>query len=254
MVKIIEGEKPTSGNNLCVGSLTHTSIGVPEEELAVGKVLTIKGEEWNVVGRFDANGSAVDSEFLADSKDIERVYKRSGHSAVVLKIAKVGDVPVLTQSLNSRMDIQVKAIPEQEYYRGLAEGFERVIFLAVMLAVIAMTGGLVSGMNTMYASVLGRVREIGTLKTLGFSPGSIIKSFLVESVLIAVVGGVVGCAAAWQVNGLQAKVAQGAMQLTIDNTALIVGMCVAVFIGIMGALVPARKGASMKIPDALAAL
>ncbi|MHC4841357.1 MAG: ABC transporter permease [Planctomycetota bacterium] len=254
MVKIIDGEGPTSGNNVAVGALTHTSIGVPREDLAIGKELTLKGEKWTVVGHFEANGSAIDSEFLADLKDIERVYKRSSFSAVTLKIDKAGDVPLLTQSLNSRMDIQVKAVPEQEYYRGLSEGFERVIFLAVLLAVIAMTGGLVSGMNTMYASVLGRVREIGTLKTLGFSPGSIIKSFLVESVLIAVLGGVIGCAVAWQINGLQAKVAQGAMQLHINNQALIVGMSVAVLIGIMGALIPARKGANMKIPDALAAL
>ncbi|MDC1142340.1 ABC transporter permease [Planctomycetota bacterium] len=253
MAKIIEGEKPSNGRKVVVGALTHTAIGVAKEDLAIGKTIEMKNEPWEIVGHFDANGSAMDSEFIADLGDIMASYSRNSYSSVVLKLNSMGDIPLLTSSLNSRMDIQVKAVPEQEYYSGLSEGFERIIFLAVMLAVIAMVGGLVSGMNTMYASVLGRIREIGTLKTLGFSPESIIKSFLVESVLIAVVGGVIGCAVAWQVNGLQAKVAQGALTLHIDQYALIAGMSVAVAIGILGALVPARKGAIMRIPDALAA-
>ncbi|MEE9311885.1 MAG: FtsX-like permease family protein [Planctomycetota bacterium] len=271
-LKITDGKMPSAGRKVIIGSLVHKTIGVPVEELAIGNKIIFgltanakrkmeaqgkkqdKSDWWEIVGHFNAGGSALDSEIIANLDDIKAVFSRASFSSVVLKLNRAGDMQLLANSLNSRQDIQVTAVPEQEYYRGLAEGFERVIYLAVMLAVIAMIGGLVSGMNTMYASVLGRVREIGTLKTLGFSPGAIIKSFLVESVLIAVIGGLLGCLAAWQVNGLQAKVAQGAMELHIDEYALAAGMCVAIFIGVMGALIPARKGARMKIPDALAAL
>lgn len=160
-------------------------------------------------------------------------------------------MPLLVRSLNNRNDIQVQAVAEQEYYASLAEGFDRIIFLAVFLAVIAGIGGLVSGMNTMYASVLGRIREIGTLKTIGYGPGAIVRSFVIESVAIALVGGAIGAVVALQANGISAKFAKGAVSLTIDHWALVAGGVVALVIGICGALPPALKGARMEIPAAL---
>lgn len=250
-LRIVEGEKAASPRKLMVGSLAHASMGVPAELLAIGKELEFGGETWTIVGRFDAGGTAMDSELLADLNDVMALYNRKTYSAALIKLQNPGEVPLLVRSLNNRNDIQVQAVAEQEYYASLAEGFDRIIFLAVFLAVIAGIGGLVSGMNTMYASVLGRIREIGTLKTIGYGPGAIVRSFVIESVAIALVGGAIGAAVALQANGISAKFAKGAVNLTIDHWAMIAGGVVALVIGICGALPPALKGARMEIPAAL---
>ncbi|MCB9936433.1 MAG: FtsX-like permease family protein [Planctomycetes bacterium] len=250
-LRLTEGEKAASPRKLMVGSLAHASLGVPAELLAVGKELEFGGETWTIVGRFDAGGTAMDSELVADLNDVMALYNRDTYSAALIKLQNPGEVPLLVRSLNNRNDIQVQAVAEREYYASLAEGFDRIIFLAVFLAVIAGIGGLVSGMNTMYASVLGRIREIGTLKTLGYGPGAIVRSFVIESVAIAVVGGAIGAVVALQANGISAKFAKGAVNLTIDHWAMIAGGIVALVIGVCGALPPALKGARMEIPAAL---
>lgn len=250
-LRLVEGEMPSSGRKLMVGALTHTSMGVPIELLSVGSELQFGDETWTIVGRFDAGGTSMDSEILADLNDVMALFARDTYSAALIKLQNPDELPVLVRSLNNRNDIQVQAVAEREYYASLAEGFDRIIFLAVFLAIIAAVGGLVSGMNTMYASVLGRIREIGTLKILGYGPGAIVRSFVVESVAIALVGGVIGAAVALQANGISAKFAKGAVNLTIDHWALIAGAAVALFIGICGALPPALKGARMEIPAAL---
>lgn len=251
LVRIVEGEPPSSGRKLAVGALTHTALGVPRDSLAVGNQLQLANESWDIVGRFDASGTAMDSEILINLNDSMAAFSRDTYSAALIKLESESEVPALIQSLNNRNDIQVKAVAEREYYRDLAEGFERIIILAVFLAVIATIGGLVSGMNTMYASVLGRIREIGTLKTLGYPPKDIVQSFVLESTAIALVGGAIGMAVAWQANGISTKFNKGAFTITVDEWALLAGLVVALVIGVFGALLPAIKGARMKIPDAL---
>jgi len=250
-LRIVHGTKPSSGRNIMVGALTHTALGIPREALAVGSEIEFEGEKWQIVGHFDAGGTAMDSEILADLNDVMALYVRDTYSAALIKLRDSSEVPALLRSLNSRNDIQVRAVAEQEYYRQLAEGFDRVIFMAVLLAVIAAIGGLVSGMSTMYASVQGRMREIGTLKTLGYSPGAIVRSFVVESVAICLIGAAIGGAIALQADGASAKFLRGAVSLTVDHRALLAGSAVAVVIGLCGALPPAVKGARMAIREAL---
>lgn len=251
LVRMVRGDPPASGRKVAVGTLTHTALGVPRGELEIGNELVINGEKWEIVGHFDAGGTAMESEILMDLNDSMAVFVRDSYSGALIKVQHEGEIPALIQSLNNRNDIQVKAVAEQEYYRDLAEGFERIILLAVFLAVIATIGGLVSGMNTMYASVLGRIREIGTLKTLGYPPRDIVQSFVLESTAIALVGGAIGMAVAWQANGISTKFNKGAFSITVDEWALLAGLVVALVIGVFGALLPAIKGAKMKIPDAL---
>lgn len=251
MLRMVEGDPPSPGRKIAVGSLAHTALGVPKESLDIGSELLISDDTWTVVGRFDASGTAMDSEILMDVNESMAAFVRESYSTALVKVEHEGDVPALIQSLNGRNDIQLKAIPEREYYQALAEGFERIIFLAVFMAVIATIGGLVSGMNTMYASVLGRIREIGTLKTLGFPPNDIVQSFVLESTALAIAGGAIGMALAWQANGISTKFNKGAFTITVDEWALLAGLVVALVIGIFGALFPALKGARMKIPDAL---
>lgn len=250
-LQMVEGSVPSSGRKVAVGETTWAALGVPKQALYVGAELTFQNEKWVIAGRFSAGGGALDSEILADLGDIMAVFKRDSFSSVTIKLAHAGDVHPLAVALNGRNDIQVKAVEEREYYRSLAEGFERVILLAVGMAIIAGVGGLVSGMNTMYASVLSRVREIGTLKVLGYSSGDVVQSFVAESLAIAALGGVLGCAAGWFANGFSTRFATGAFSIVVDSATLGAGLTVAAMIGVLGALPPALKGSRMPITAAL---
>lgn len=145
----------------------------------------------------------------------------------------------------------MKASSEKEYYREYAEGTGRIILLAVAMSIIAAIGGLVGGMNTMYASVLSRVREIATLQVLGFTRKDVIVCFVIESLILSLAGCVIGCAAGLGINGLPTKLAMGAFALEVDWTALCGGAGIALFIGVIGALPPALRAVRMKIPEAL---
>jgi putative ABC transport system permease protein len=103
----------------------------------------------------------------------------------------------------------------------------------------------------MYASVLGRVREIGTLRTLGFSRLDVIVSFVIESLIIAIPGGIVGCAAGSLVNGLQTRLMMGAFAMKVDAFVIAGGMLIAVAIGVIGAIPPALRATRLKITDSL---
>lgn len=250
-LKIVEGDPPSPGRRVIVGELAHATLGVPKEALAIGAELAFQNETWTVVGRFSADGSAQDSEILADLNDVMAVFNRDSYSSVLLKVGDLSDVEPLIQSLNSRNDVIVKAVSEADYYRELQEGYQRIIFLAIAMAVIASVGGLVSGMNTMYASVLGRIREIGTLKVLGFGGSDIVLSFVLESLLIAAIGGVLGCGAAFAANGIPTKFAMSAFSVRVDEVAVGAGMGVAALIGLVGALPPSWRGVRMAITASL---
>jgi len=179
------------------------------------------------------------------------VYKRSGYSTAVFTAASVLEVPLLIKTLNQRNDIQIKAIREVDYYASLAEGYERVIALAVALALIVGIGGIVSGTNTMYAAVLARIRELGTLRVLGFGPGLVVFVVLAESMALAAVGGGAGLGLAHFVDGFSARLAGSTLTLVIDHVAMISGGAVALAIGLIGALIPAWRAARIPLTAAL---
>lgn len=248
---LIEGEKPAAGRKVAVGSLVHTALRMNAADLALGKVIEFQNEKWTIVGRFSAGGTALDSEILADLSDVMAVFKRQSYSTAVFTAASVAEVPVLIKTLNQRNDIQIKAIRETDYYASLAEGYERVIALAVALAVIVGIGGVVSGTNTMYAAVLSRIRELGTLRVLGFGPALVVFVVLAESMALAIAGGAVGLGVAQWVNGFSARLAGSTLTLVIDEVAVASGGAVALAIGLIGALIPAWRAARIPLTAAL---
>lgn len=250
-IRLEEGVTFGPGRNIIVGNLAHAALGVPKEALAVGKTVKFEQFEWTIVGRFTAGKTAVESLFIADLSDMLAAFKRTKYSSVTFQAADPSIVEAAVARLNAKTDIKVKAFTEEAYYGEMASGTQRIVMLAFAMAVIATIGGLVSGMNTMYAAVMGRIREIGTLKVQGFGAGDILAAVLVESLLIAGLGALIGCALATLVNGLTVKVSAGAAAMIVDEQAIIGGTLVAVVVGVVGALPPGIKGVRMKIVDAL---
>jgi putative ABC transport system permease protein len=250
-LRMIAGEAPTGGRNVAVGELAAAALRVPPENLAIGREITFEGEVWRITGRFTTGGTAMDGEIMANLGDVMAVLNRDSYSSVVARAASRSDVTPLVIALNGRNDIQFKAVPETEYYRAMSEGYQRVILLVVLVSIMATVGGLVSGLNTMYASVLGRMREIGSLKVMGFSNGAILRSIVVESLVLALVGAAAGCALAWPVDGMGARFTSSALRVTVDAWAIGGGVLIAVVIGVTGALIPSITGLRSTITSAL---
>ncbi|MCI0348837.1 MAG: ABC transporter permease, partial [Acidobacteriales bacterium] len=154
---------------------------------------------------------------------------------------------------------QLRARTEPEYYREQTKTAGPIQIFGTCLAAIMSIGAAFSAMNTMYASVGARTREIGTLRVLGFSRGAIYLSFMVESIVVAVTGGVLGCLLSFPMNGIAtgtfnwATFAEVAFEFRISVGLLIAGMVFALAMGVLGGFLPARWAARRPVLDALRA-
>src|SRR5229473_1732582 len=161
-------------------------------ELSVGSTFRYGRRNWTVVGIFADRGSALESEFWADLDVIQQDARfENGFSSfhVVLKPASADN---FRAALSNDSRLTVDAMSERQFYSDQAKVADRLRTLVLLVGIIVGTGAAFGGMNTMYAAVARRTREVGVLRTLGFSRGSVMTSFLVESVILAIAGGVAG--------------------------------------------------------------
>ncbi|MGH7339404.1 MAG: ABC transporter permease, partial [Candidatus Rokuibacteriota bacterium] len=147
---------------------------------------------WTVVGVFDSDGKAFDSEIWADVADVQDDTRRTGYSGVRLTIDPGTDFATLKQRIEHDGRFTLEAKPETDYYREQADTTQTLYVLVLTLAVIMATGAVFGALNTMYAAVASRTAEIGTLRALGFGRGAILRSFLGESLALAGVGFLAG--------------------------------------------------------------
>jgi putative ABC transport system permease protein len=224
----------------------------------VGHRLRIGGSEWQVVGSMDAGGSAVDSEVFADLNVVSNYFHRPEQlSSVLLRATDQGSLPQLIQSLNNDRRLNVNAQTEKAYYRAQAASGAPLEHLGVLVALIMSVGSAFQAMNTMYAAVSRRSREIGTLRVLGFSRRSLLLSFLIESLLLAGLGGVLACLLALPLNfvttaiGNFSTMSETAFQFHVGPLAILIGIVFAVFMGAVGGFLPARNAARKQILKAL---
>ncbi len=165
--------------------------------------------------------------------------------------------PSLARRIESDKDLQVRVLPETEYYREQTKTAGPIQFLGAFLATIMSIGAAFSAMNTMYATVGSRTREIGTLRVLGFKRRDIYVSFLLESILLALIGGVLGCLLSLPLNGIATGTfswttfAEVAFEFRITIGLLAGGMAFALVMGVLGGLLPARLAARKPVLDAL---
>jgi putative ABC transport system permease protein len=156
--------------------------------------------------------------------------------------------------------LSLKVVSETDYYREQTQSAELFRFLASFLAVIMSVGAAFAAMNTMYAAVGARTREIGTLRVLGFRRSQIYMSFLLESVVLALLGGVVGCVISLPLNLLssgtfsQTTFAEVAFQFRVTPLMMAKGIAFALVMGVLGGLLPARLAARKPVLDALRAV
>lgn len=256
-LRITEGRTFRPGSaEVIVGS----SIAQRFEGAAVGSLLRFGGREWRVVGLFEAKGSAYDSEVWTDADQLLQSFRRNAWSAVVARLADPAALQVMKTRLENdpRLTLDVKA--EREFFEDQSKALSNFIsYLGLTLSVIFSVGAMIGAMITMYAAVANRTGEIGTLRALGFRRTSILATFLLEAVLLGIVGGIAGLMLASLMQFIHISTlnwqsfSELAFSFTLTPRIIVTSMLFAVLMGVIGGFLPAVRAARLSIVDALRA-
>jgi putative ABC transport system permease protein len=257
-VQLTDGRLPAAGQDeVLVGSLAHLKLGVPVTELAVGRTLKIEGRDWTISGRLVAPHSVIEAEVWMPLTDLKQITKRDTDSCVVATLgtgpnaAEVADVQAFCRQ---RLDLEITSMSEAEYYGRLAAFFAPIRIVTWVTAGLMALGGLLGGLNTMYAAFASRVRELGMLQCLGYRRAAIVVSLVQESCLAAASGAVVAAMVALaMLDGVAVQFSMGAFGLRIDAPVLAIGLLAGVLLGVLGALPPAVRCLRLPIPESLKA-
>lgn len=230
---LIEGRLPGPGE-VIVGRLAGAQMGAPEGALAVGAPLELEGQEWTVVGRFEAPGTTLESEIWTPIGPMRGVVQREDDSVVFLKLERP-DMSELELFVTNRQDLALIATSATDYYQTLTAYFAPIQGLAWALAFLIAAAALFSGANTLNASVQDRIRELAVLRTMGYSGLALARSLTEESVLLAAAGGLLGVALARvALAGTSFSMAMSAFSLRLDAMSITVGIVGGVLLGIFG--------------------
>jgi putative ABC transport system permease protein len=231
--------------------------------LEVGRAVELGAGTWTIVGMFDSQGSAFDSEVWADASVLNGNYDRPPniYQSVTARLASVDAFDAFKATLEGDPRTTVQARREQEYYASKSQIVTTLItVLGSLIAVVMGLGAVFGALNTMYSAVSERSREIAVLRAIGFGGGAIVLSFFVEALLIALVGGLVGCIAVLPVNGLTTGTINWqtfshlAFAFRITPDLMVFGMAFALLMGALGGLPPAIRAARANVAHALRAL
>jgi ABC-type antimicrobial peptide transport system permease subunit len=224
----------------------------------IGNRIRFGKGDWEITGVMDGGQSALNSEIWGDVSQISSDYNRQdSSSSVLLRATDPVSLDALKHAIEDDPRLNASTITERDYYQSQTASGAPLEFLGIFVSVIMAIGSGFATTNIMYAAVARRGKEIGTLKTLGFSEGSILLSFLYESVLLAALAGVVGCLIAlplnWVTTGIGSMVSfsEIAFRFHVSIAVLLSGLTFAVVLGAAGGVLPARAAAKKEILIAL---
>ena len=256
-VKIVQGRMFQPGSSeIVVGKNIHEEF----DGVAIGQKLRFAQREWLVVGTFDADKSAFDSEVWGDVEQLMQAFRRVNYSSVIVKMSSVDSFDALVKAVQDDIRIALDGKRERLFYEDQSRALSTFIsFLGIFLSVIFSVGAMIGAAITMYSSVAMRTGEIGTLRALGFRQPSILVAFLIESLLLGFVGGVAGlaCAAFLQSITISTMNFQSFSQLAfsflLTFKIVLQTLVFSLVMGFVGGFLPAVKAARMKIVDSLRA-
>jgi len=255
-LRIVEGRTFTQGlRELIVGQ----GVARQFEGARLGSTLRMRGSDWTVVGIF-ASGDAYESELWADVDVAQSTFNRQGYSAVRLQLAEVGDLQAVKDALSADPRVNVDVETEEQYFSGQTEQFRKTIgILAIFVTTIMGLGAVFAALNTMYAAVGARAREIATLRAIGFRGLPVVVSIMLESLILALIGGLLGALAAYVlfnnmvVSTLGANFTQVVFSFAVTPALVVDGLIIALTIGLVGGFLPALRAARLPVTTALRA-
>jgi putative ABC transport system permease protein len=224
----------------------------------IGKSFRFGRGLWEVVGVFSAGQSAANSEVWADLNQLRGDFdQQGGSSSLLVRTESPAALKALSNTIDNDQRLGSTVISEKDYYASLTSAGLPLEVLGFSVAVIMAIGSAAAATNTMYAAVARRSREIGTLRSLGFGRWAILRSFMLESVCLALIGGTIGVLLTLPINGLTTAVgsfvtfSEFAFKFKIDAFAIFCGLAFAAFIGAVGGFLPAWSAARKNIVAAM---
>jgi putative ABC transport system permease protein len=254
-VRVAEGRAPAAGRDeILVGRLAARKMGVPPERLAVGQTVYFDDRTWTIVGQFEAPGSVMEAEVWCPLTDLQIAAKRDNLSCVVVTLDDGAEFDDVDAFARQRLDLELVAQRESDYYAKLSAFFAPIRAMVWVTAGLIASGGILGGLNTMYAAFASRVREVGALQAIGFSRRAIVVSLVQESVLACAAGALLAAIVALTVlDGVTVQFSTGVFGLTVDAGVLMFGLAAGLVLGLVGALPPAVRCLRLPITEALKA-
>ena len=256
-VQMVEGRMFRPGTSEII---TGRAIARGFQGAALGETLRFAGRDWTVVGVFDAGRTGFDSEIWGDAEQMLQAFRRNAFSSVVFRLADASQFAAIKAALEADPRMTVELKPETQFYAEQSEALAKFIsILGTALSVIFSIGAIVGAMITMFSAVASRVGEIGTLRALGFRRGAVLLAFLGESLLLSLVGGLLGLAAAALMQTVNISTtnfqtfSELAFQFKLTPTIALQTLAFALFMGLVGGFIPAWGAARLKIVDCLRA-
>jgi len=256
-LRIVEGRRFEPGRNEIIAGRGAAS---QFAGLEVGRVLEWSGNSWTVVGIFDAGGTVADSELWCDASVLQPLYRRGNSYQVVrARLESPGAFDRLKQALASDPRLNLTVVRESEYYAEQSQMVVNLITtLGTLVAGLMGIGAIFGAVNTMYSAVASRMREIATLRALGFRGGPVVVSVLAEALLLSLVGGVIGGAIAYVgFNGFRTSTvnwqtfSQVAFAFAVTPRLVASGIVYALLMGLVGGIFPAIRAARLPVVTAL---
>jgi len=259
-VKIVEGRmfQPSTGEVIIGRNVEGRYLGAE-----LGSPLEFGRNTWQVVGVFESGGTSTESEVWCDVRQLANDAKRPvPYSGLRVRVAEGADMDALARRIGDDPRYALEATPEREYYAKEAESSNVLYYIVVALAVLAGTGAAFGATNTLYAAVQARTAEIGTLRALGFSRATILGSFLIESIVVALLGFALGGACAWALGRVISYLLGGigfasqtfttnVITLRVGPRDLAMALALSLFIGLVGGIFPALRASRLRPVEAL---
>jgi len=253
-IKVLEGRRLNSGLfEIVVGKQVQNRI----RGLELGSRVSIMKRDFEVVGVFAADGSSFESEIWGDLDAMASAFNRVGTvNSLTVRLADPATLSTFDRELQTNPQFQLEMHQEQQYYEDQAGPQSKFLLgLAAFVSVVMGVGAVFGAMNTMFAIVAARTREVGTLRALGFSRSSILLTFVLEGLLIAVSGGVLGCLLSFLIKGVGTATLGGVTEIAFafrpTPVDLAYGLIFAAIMGVAGSLLPAVRAAGLPITAAL---
>ena len=246
-VRIIAGRFPAASGELLIGRLVTENLGA----IGIGSEVSIEGRPHRVVGVLGAEGQFFESELWMTLEDLRGKSGDREASAVVLRTSGPAAAAALVDTLEKSRSVNVSAKTEPEYYAQMQRASTAFVYLGNLIGGLLGLGAVVAGANTMYATMSRRIREMGTLRALGFGRWRVGASLLLESTMVSLLGGAIGVLLALAWNGVAFSIVSLSFELAIGPANAARGMVMALAIGAAGGFLPARSASRLEIVAAL---
>ncbi|THD77429.1 MAG: FtsX-like permease family protein [Phenylobacterium sp.] len=225
------------------------------KDLDIGDRIALRGTEWTIVGAYEANGGIEENGLIGDADTVLAAFDRTGYQSISARLANPGDFARFKDALTTdpRLDVEPKRY--RTYLNDQLKQLTTVLnFVGYFVGVVMAIGAVISALNTMYAAVDARKREIATLRAIGFGGTAVVVSFMVESLVLAVPGALLGAGLAWVAFNGHAISALGlSFPLAVTGPLVLTGVILSLVIGLVGGFAPSLRAAGLPVATALRA-